>query len=129
LLHLTDGFPIYALDQLPAVPYEVQGFIYTTSTSRSTSQADELEVVKQARLKGGQAALITRQPSPSADGVLVQTDYLIVRFATNSLASVLDRINVYMALHPESRGHEGEQPSPAQLEALKQAIQRHSQPR
>ncbi len=129
LMRLVDRFPVYALNQLPPVPYEVRGFVHA-SADRSTSTADlELAVVQRARQEGGQAALLTKDVDLPGRTTVRQQDYLVVEFKTNGLAAVLERIDIYMSLHPEETHLTGGDSGAERkaIEALKETILRHSQ--
>jgi hypothetical protein len=130
LMHRVDGFPIYALNQLPPAPYEIRGFIYTAPEAGESSAQLESAVVRQARREGGEAAMVTREHARASPLDRAETDYLVIQFKTNALASVLDRINIYLALQPATTNAPGQDAGAnrEQLETLKQLISRHSPP-
>ena len=99
-LHVVDGFPIYELDQLPPCPYDVLGILRLTSTPTSDNPraAGESLVVKRARQQDGQAALISKQPLPAADLHVEKTDYLVIKFKTNRVEAVFDRVELILRL-------------------------------
>jgi hypothetical protein len=129
LMHLVDGFPIYGLNQLPPEPYEVRGFIYVSSDRPSPSQEVEHAVVQRARQEGAEAARLTNSRTASGRLGVEAADYLIIQFKTNALGSVLDRINVYLALNPSATNSTDQEGGARQedLERLRDAILRHSQ--
>lgn len=100
MMQLVDGFPVYGFGQLPPEPYDVLGYIYAASvvSKENPAPADEGEVVKLARAKGGQAALCTKRSVPAAAAHLRQTDYLVIKFTHDTLADALARIDIYLAL-------------------------------
>lgn len=130
LMHQVDGFPIYALNQLPPAPDQIRGFIYTAPEAGESSGQLESAVVRQARREGGEAAMVTREHARANPLDRSETDYLVIQFKTNALASVIDRINIYLALQPASTNAPGQDAGPnrEQLEALKELISRHSPP-
>jgi hypothetical protein len=130
LAHVVDGFPIYDVDQFPPDPYEVRGIIHVASTApaRDSGFNKEKLVVQRARQEGGQAALTAKTSHAVGKLGLEETDYLVIEFKTNSLASVLERINIYLSLTPEqSKSAADDRPDELaahrqELESLKQAI-------
>ena len=116
LMHVVDGFPIYGLEQFPPVPYEMRG-ILSVSTDRPLSDPNaERRVVERARKEGGEAAILCKHELPGTRLGVEQTDYLVIQFKTNALRSVLERINVYLALTPAGTNP----PTPAELEQAAQ---------
>ena len=99
-LHVVDGFPIYDLDQLPPCPYDVLGILRLTSTPTSGNPraVGESMVVKRARQQEGQAALISKKALPSAEFHVEKTDYLVIKFKTNRVEAVFDRLELILKL-------------------------------
>jgi hypothetical protein len=125
LVHLADGFPIYGLNQLPPAPYDVRGFIYVSESPGSSLAVTERAVAKVARQEGGEAAIFTASRTSSDRAVVEAMEYKIIQFRTNALASVLERINVYLALNPDLTNHLNRQ----ELEDLRGRISSHPEPR
>jgi len=112
LMHCVDAFPIYGADQLPAAPYRVVGMIEVSSTAHA---ADERAVAKLARANGGEAALITNKRLPAAFPRPEPTDYLVIRFETNSLAPARERLDIFLALT-------GQSTNDAAMQRIKQSL-------
>jgi hypothetical protein len=129
LMHLVDGFPIYGLNQLPPEPYEVRGFIYVSSDRPSPTQEVEHSVAQRARQEGAEAAILAKSRTASGRLGVEAADYLIIQFKTNALGSVLDRINVYLALNPSATNSTDQEVGARQedIDHLRDAILRHSQ--
>ncbi len=135
LMHLVNGFPVYGLEQFPPAPYEVKGILFVAGLSPTVNSRAEQQVVERARQEGGEAAMLCKHELPNGRLASEETDYLIIQFKTNALATVLDRINVYLALTPGSTNTS----TPAELEqaarereqfeGLKERLLRQSQAR
>jgi hypothetical protein len=129
-MHVVDGFPIYALNQLPAEPYEVVGFIFTSAAATTAADNLERDLVRRAQAEGGQAAVITKREPPRSSASGVCTDYLIVRFKTDPLRPAVDRMKIYLALHPQdTNGSDALDLQKEERQRLQEMIQRHSETR
>ena len=109
-LHVVDGFAIYELDQLPPCPYDVLGILRLTATPTSDNPraVGESLVVKRARQQDGQAALISKKDLPAADFHVQKTDYLVIKFKTNRVEAVFDRLELILKLTAEgTNGYTG----------------------
>jgi len=102
LAHWVDGFPIYGRNQLPHEPYEVRGYLSVASDMTPSVRELELAVARRAREEGGAAAILTKDCHRAGPLAPPLNEYLILSFKTNALAPVLDRINVYFALNPDT---------------------------
>jgi hypothetical protein len=103
-MHRVDGFPIYALNQLPPHPYDVIGTIHVSTkvSGEKPANVEEGAVAQLALEKGGQAALTSRQTPPALQPYQRLTDYLVIRFRANQLATALERIEIFLALTANS---------------------------
>jgi hypothetical protein len=131
ILHVVDGFPIYALNQLPPEPYDVKGFVYATPDRGEPPEKLERAVVATARAEQAEGAIVTKSRAPANRLDSGATEYLVIQFKTNALAAVLERINIYMTLQtqPTNSSESDSELQREQLEALRQAILRHDKPR
>jgi hypothetical protein len=101
LMHLVDGFPVYQINQCPAEPYDVLGFIQAAKPPVGNEPVNEHAVVQQARAVGGDAVLISRESVPSVNPQQFQTDYLVIKFKPRPLATAIEHIDLFLALTVE----------------------------
>lgn len=109
LMHSIDGFPIFAFDQFPAVPYDVLGSLRAFSRDAATDPYETDRVVaRRARSEGGHAALLSRTNLYAVPRQAGERDYVIIQFKTNSLNAAMERIDVFLALTAgSSNGYSG----------------------